>query len=74
LIGIDHAIVRQALALTRRRNPRGYDAVHLACAPFLREPLLQPDLPLPMLLAADDDRLAAALAEGRAVDTPNTHP
>ncbi len=51
-----------------------YDAVHLACALLLRDTLLQNNLPLPILLSTDDDLLAAALAEGLAVDNPNVHP
>lgn len=39
LIDVDHAIVTQAIALTRRQKLRGYDAVHLAAAQFLETTL-----------------------------------
>lgn len=74
LIDVDQALVNPAIALTRRQKLRGYDAVHLAGALFLRDTLLHNSLPAPILLSADDELLAAALAEGLATDNPNAHP
>jgi hypothetical protein len=67
-------LIIQAIALTRRQKLRGYDAVHLAGALFLQETLLAQDLSPPVFLSADQELLAAAQAEGLAVDNPETHP
>jgi len=48
-------------------------AVQLAALSSIHETLSQNALPLPMLIAADHDLLAAASAEGFAVDDPNNH-
>jgi uncharacterized protein len=74
LIDVGQSIVVQAIDLTRRRKLRGYDAVHLACALFLQETLLDQGLPAPTLLSADQELLDAALSEGLAMDNPNAHP
>jgi len=71
LIDVDQAIVVRAMALTRLHKLRGYDAVHLACALFMREALLNQNIPAPVLLTADDELLAAAQAEGLLTDHPN---
>jgi hypothetical protein len=73
LIDVDQNIVTGAIALTRRRKLRGYDAVHLACALFLQETLLFEGLPPPVLLSADQELLVAAQAEGMATDDPNAY-
>lgn len=73
LIEPDHALVTLAIALTRRQKLRGYDAIHLACALFLRDTLAQNNLPPPIVLAADNDLLAAAQAEGLVTENPTTH-
>jgi hypothetical protein len=74
LIEVDQAIILPAMALPLRHRLRGYDAVHLACALFLNDTLLNDGLPAPIVLASDGDLLAAAQAEGLAVDNPNLHP
>jgi uncharacterized protein len=74
LIDVDAQIVLDAIDLTRRHKLRGYDAVHLACALFLQATLVNNALPPPVLLSADQELLAAALAEGMATDDPNSHP
>ena len=53
----------RAIQLTRRRKLRGY-AVHLACALALNDPLMESGLPPLTFVSADDDLLAAAVAEG----------
>jgi predicted nucleic acid-binding protein len=74
LIDVDQEMVIRAIALTRRQKLRGYDAVHLACALFLRETLLDRGLSVPVLISADQELLAAAQAEGLPTDNPNAHP
>ncbi len=73
LIDVDQDIIVQAIALTRRQKLRGYDAIHLACALFLQETLLNHHLPPPVLLSADQELSAAAQAEGLMTDDPNLH-
>ena len=62
-------LVTQAASLARKHALRGYDAVQLAAALDT-----QARLPSLTLLLADVDLNAAALAEGLAVDDPNSHP
>ena len=74
LIDVDHAIVTQAIALTRRQKLRGYDAVHLAAALFLQTTLMTQGLLPPILVSADTELLTAAEAEGLTVENPHNHP
>lgn len=74
LIDVDHAIVTQAIALTRRQKLRGYDAVHLAAALFLQTTLTTQGLLPPILVSADTELLLAAEAEGIVVENPHNHP
>jgi predicted nucleic acid-binding protein len=74
LVAIDQALVDNAIQLTRRQRLRGYDAVHLACALALNEPLVGAVQPPLIFVAADEDLLAAAATEGLATDNPNDHP
>ncbi len=71
LVDVDQSIVVGAIALTRRRKLRGYDAVHLACALFLQDTLVAHGIAPPVLLSADQELLDAAQAEGLATDNPN---
>lgn len=71
LIDVDQALILQAIALTRRHKLRGYDAVHLAAALFLRDTLRGNGLPAPHLLTADVELLDAAQAEGLLTDNAN---
>jgi predicted nucleic acid-binding protein len=71
LIPITPQRVDEAIELTAHHRLRGYDAVHLACALHLNRVLLQDDLPLLTLVAADDDLLKAAQAEGLETENPN---
>lgn len=73
LIDVDQDIIVKAIELTRRQKLRGYDAVHLACALFLQDTLLNHNLPAPVLLSADQDLSTAAQAEGLTTDDPNLH-
>ena len=65
--------VQDAMALIRRHGLRGYDAVQLAVALHLRDRGRVFGRPDPLLITADRELTAAALAEGLAVDDPNNH-
>lgn len=65
--------VREAMVLAERHGPRGYDAVQLAMALFLQSQCRLSGLSDPLLISADTELNAAALAEGLAVDDPNAH-
>ena len=69
IIEVSAPLVTQAASLARKHALRGYDAVQLAAALDT-----QARLPSLTLLSADVDLNAAALAEGLAVDDPNSHP
>ncbi len=71
LIPVTTRRVDEAIELTARHRLRGYDAVHLACALYINQALLEDDLPPLTLVAADDDLLEAAQAEGLDVRNPN---
>jgi len=74
LVTVGPAVVDRAIQLTRRRKLRGYDAVHLACALALNDPLIESGL-LPLtFVSADKDLLAAAAAAGLPVDNPDNYP
>ncbi len=70
---ISQAVIDRAIALTRRYRLRGYDAVHLASALILNDALLTQGLPALTMVAADDNLLAAAAAEGLPIENPNRH-
>lgn len=73
LVAVGPAVIDSAIQLTRRQKLRGYDAIHLACALALNQPLVENDLPALTFVAADSDLLAAAAAEGLPIDNPNLH-
>lgn len=74
LIAVGSAVIDNAIQLTRRQKLRGYDAIHLACALTLNQPLMSHGLPLLTFVAADDNLLAAARSEGLTTENPNDHP
>jgi len=74
LIPVTPQRVDEAIELTARHRLRGYDAVHLACALHLNRALLEDDLPPLVLIAADEDLLKAAQAEGLETENPNHYP
>lgn len=53
---------------------RAYDAVQLAAALTANDALVTADLSPLIFVAADNDLLAAARAEGLAADNPNLYP
>jgi predicted nucleic acid-binding protein len=68
------ARIREAMMLARIHGLRGYDAVQLASALFLRDQCRTLGQPDPIFITADKELTAAAIVEGLAVDDPNTHP
>lgn len=74
LIPVTPQRVDEAIELTARHKLRGYDAVHLACALYLNQVLLEDDLPPLTLVAADNDLLKAAQTEGLETENPNHYP
>jgi hypothetical protein len=60
--------------LAERHGLRGYDAVHLAAAVFVRRDR-QAHAPPPItFVSADREQCSAAAAEGLLTDNPNLHP
>lgn len=64
LVALTATIISRAVALTQNHRLRGYDAVQLATALRANEALLAADLSDLIFVAADNDLLAAAKAEG----------
>ena len=71
LLDVNQYVVDEAIELTGRRRLRGYDAVHLACALRLNRALMDRRLSSLTLVAADNDLLKAAQAEGLETENPN---
>jgi uncharacterized protein len=69
VVEVSAGLVAQAATLARQHALRGYDAVQLAAV--LEIHATDPSL---MLLSADVELNAAAMAEGLLVDDPNSHP
>lgn len=74
LLEVSLTRVREAMTLARTHGLRGYDAVQLAAALFLRAQCRTLGQPDPVVITADVDLAAAAVAEGMVVEDPNTHP
>ena len=74
ILEINAAITDRAMALAEKHGLRGYDAVHLAAATLLHESRRASHLPDMIFLAADNDLLQAAAAEGLRTDNPNSYP
>lgn len=74
LVATERTIIDRAVDLTQSHYLRGYDAVHLATALAMNTELLQRQLPPLTFVAADEDLLKAAEAEGLAIGNPNLHP
>jgi predicted nucleic acid-binding protein len=74
LVAIERTIIDRAVDLTQSHCLRGYDAVHLATALAVNAELLRKHL-LPLtFVAADEDLLKAAEAEGLVAENPNSYP
>ncbi len=73
LISVDDAIIDTAYALLEKHPLRAYDAAHLATALAVNRRLVEAGQAGLTFVCADDRLLAAAAAEGLAVDNPNHH-
>jgi predicted nucleic acid-binding protein len=69
IVEVSSGLVAQAATLARKHALRGYDAIQLAAV--LEIHATDPSV---TLVSADIDLNAAAIAEGLAVEDPNTHP
>lgn len=74
LIVINRSIIDRAVSLTQNHKLRAYDAVQLAAALTANDVLVAGNLSTLVFVAADNDLLSAARAEGLAADNPNLHP
>ena len=74
IVEVDQALVELAVGLTMRQKLRGYDAVQLAAALTLNDTLISGQFSPLTFIAADDDLLEAARAEGLLIDNANDHP
>ena len=68
------SLVTAAMLVARKHGLRAYDAVQLTAALEVNRKRQAMGLPAVTLISADQDLNAAAIAEGIAVDDPNTHP
>lgn len=73
VVEITPALIDNAVSLVEIHGLRGYDAVQLAAALEVHMDRISPGLPPLILCSADRALNTAALAEGLAVDDPNTH-
>jgi len=74
IIPVTDAVVEQAVQLTQRHRLRGYDAMQLALGLDAHATTVAAGLPALTFVAADDDLLAAASAEGLVTENPLAHP
>ncbi|MEM7535194.1 MAG: type II toxin-antitoxin system VapC family toxin [Chloroflexota bacterium] len=74
ILSVTSARVDEAINLTMRYKLRGYDAIHLACALHLHQSLDAIGLGPLTFIAADNDLLVAAEAEGLQTENPNHYP
>lgn len=73
-VALTNTIISRAIDLTQAYRLRGYDAVQLATALFVRDVATAANLPPLIFASADTDLLLAAHAEGLLVENPNDHP
>lgn len=73
LVPVERAIVDQAVLLTQRHRLRGYDAVHLAAALTTNMYYLNAGMSGLTFVAADDDLIVAARAEGLSAENPHAY-
>ena len=71
---MNRSIITRAADLCRTHPLRAYDAIQLACVLTRRDDDLATGLPTPTFVCADTILLAAATAEGLAIENPNSHP
>ncbi len=73
LIPIERPIIDRAVDLAQQHALRGYDAVQLACALAANDLLTAAGLPPLTFVSADDDLVAAAIAQHLFAENPNRH-
>ena len=73
VLGVNRAVARRAADLAQDHPLRAYDALHLATALFLNGELAKKHIPVCIFLSADENLLAAVVAEGLATENPNEH-
>ncbi len=73
IVGINVALIKQAMKLAEAHFLRGYDAVQLAAALQVHRRCLALGQSL-ILVSSDTELNAAAVAEGLLVEDPNSHP
>jgi predicted nucleic acid-binding protein len=71
---VTRRLITDAMRLAENYALRGYDAVQLAAALALNDYWLSLRMPGLTLVSADGALNTAAVAEGLAIDDPNTHP
>lgn len=74
LVTMSPTILGRAIELTQQHRLRGYDAVQLATALTANDRLTTVGLAAVVFVAADNDLLTAARAEGLAAENPHDHP
>ena len=71
---ISAQIIDDAVQLALKHGLRGYDSVQLAAALQVRDERLALGATPPILVAADKELIAAAIAEGLLIENPNNYP
>ena len=74
LITVNQMIVEKAVTLTQKHRLRGYDAIQLATALTANTATKIAGIRDFTFVAADNDLVVAAQAEGLACENPNHHP
>jgi predicted nucleic acid-binding protein len=74
LVAVTPRLIVRAMTLPQVHGLRGYDAVQLAAALRVNAQRRARNIAAVTLISADTALLAAAAAEGLAVDDPNAHP
>lgn len=74
VVEVTVALVRRAMSLAAAHGMRGYDAMHLAAALEVNEALVTSGSAPLVLISADVELNAVAVAEGLVAEDPNAHP
>lgn len=74
LLKVSDSLILEALVLADRHELRAYDALHLAAAMELSRLRTSAGQSAPIIVSADLELNAAAVASGFAVEDPNSHP
>ena len=74
LLKVSDPLIADALALADRYELRAYDALHLAAAIELNRSRVASAQPALIVVSADLELNAAAIAYGFIVEDPNAHP